>query len=400
MKLIHISDLHLGITLKKQSLLEDQKYILDEIFNHIQSEEADVVLIAGDVYDTAGPSGEAVELFGNFLTRIIKELKDTKILIIYGNHDGGQKLSLAPELLEHSGVYISPFYQGETKVVTLEDKEKNKVHFYLLPFLRPDEFFLPSDCKKTYQEAVDHAVKKMNVNQEEVNVLMTHQYVDSLEELEKEQGRRLVRSESERDFTVIGGTDLVDVSVFDCFDYVALGHIHKWQAVSEKIYYSGSPLKYSLSEENHEKVVLSVEIGKKGQEILVEPLDLIPMRNLTLVSGEFQNIVNAAQKYKANENDYVYVELLDKEPLLNPVADLRALFPYLLQVNYKEIKRKGKLGELEVNLGETSKKRTPMDIVESVYQEVMEKRGEETELSSEQREFLEELIREIWEGEE
>lgn len=251
MKFIHLSDLHLGKRVNDFSMIEDQRYIITKILQIIDTEQPDAVLIAGDVYDKSVPSVEAVTLLDFFLVRIASRNLD--VFIIAGNHDSPERISFGGRLMERSGVHFAPVYGGKAEPVTLRD-EFGEVNFYLLPFLKPAVVrnLFPDRNISTYTDALSAAVDKMEIESTKRNVLVAHQFVTGA-----------VRSDSEE--ISVGGADNVDVSVFDGFDYVALGHIHRPQQVGVKtVRYCGTPLKYSFSEANQEKSVTVVEMGEKG----------------------------------------------------------------------------------------------------------------------------------------
>ena len=243
MKFIHLSDLHLGKRVNEFSMLEDQQYILTEILHIIDTEKPDGVLIAGDVYDKSVPSAEAVALLDDFLVRMSK--RSLRIFLISGNHDSPERMAFGGRLMESSGVYLAPVYDGKVTPITLID-EYGPVKVYLLPFVKPAHVrrCFPEQEISTYTDALCVAIEAMNVDPVERNVLVTHQFVTGATRCDSEE-------------LSVGGTDNVDVSVFESFDYVALGHIHGPQQVSrETVRYCGTPLKYSFSEAGHEKLSL------------------------------------------------------------------------------------------------------------------------------------------------
>ena len=271
MKLIHLSDLHLGKRVNEFSMLEDQQYILTEILHIIDREKPDAVLIAGDVYDKSVPSAEAVSLLDDFLVRLAK--RKLRIFLISGNHDSPERMAFGGRLMEGSGVHVAPVYDGRVTPVTLADAH-GPVNFYLLPFVKPVHVrrCFPEREIDTCTDAVAAAVEHMNVDPSVRNVLVAHQFVTGA-----------VRCESEE--LSVGGADNVDVSVFAPFDYVALGHIHGPQRVGrETVRYCGTPLKYSFSEAGHQKSVTVVELGAKGS-VSVNTVPLVPMRDLAELRG-------------------------------------------------------------------------------------------------------------------
>ena len=240
MKFFHLSDLHLGRRMYEFSLIDDQKFILEELLCLAAEEHPDAVVIAGDIYDRAVPSAEAVELFDSFLTELAG--RRIPVLAIAGNHDSPERIAFGAGLMAPSGVHLSPVYNGRVEPVTLSDAY-GEVRFYLLPFIKPANVrrFYPDAVIESYTDALRCAVEHMDIAPSTRNVLVTHQFVTGG-----------VRSESE-DITV-GGTDNVDAAVFDGFDYVALGHLHGAQSIGrETLRYSGTPLKYSFSEKDQEK---------------------------------------------------------------------------------------------------------------------------------------------------
>ena len=224
MKLIHLSDLHLGKRVNEFSMLEDQRDILKIILDIIDREEPDAVILAGDIYDKPVPPAEAVQLFDDFLYNLAR--RDLQIFVISGNHDSPERIAFGSRLLDRSGVHLSPVYHGEVEPVVLEDRY-GPVCIYMLPFIKPTHVrrYFPDEGIESYTDAVRTAIRKMGVDRSSRNVLVTHQFVTGA-----------ARSESEE--TSVGGSDNVDAQVFDDFDYVALGHIHGPQNIdSERIRY-------------------------------------------------------------------------------------------------------------------------------------------------------------------
>ena len=251
MKLIHLSDLHLGKRVNEFSMLEDQAFILQEILRIIDEEQPQAVLLAGDIYDKSVPSGEAVQLFDGFLWELSS--RKLQVFVISGNHDSPERLSFGGRLMEGSGIHLSPVYSGKVEPVVLEDAY-GPVNVYLLPFLKPAHVrrYFPEEESGTYTEALGKAVEALEIHKEQRNVLVTHQFVTGAS-----------RSDSEE--ISVGGSDNVDASVFDDFDYVALGHIHGPQNIgSPRIRYCGTPLKYSFSEVGQQKSVTVAELTEKG----------------------------------------------------------------------------------------------------------------------------------------
>ena len=378
MKLIHLSDLHLGKRVNGFSMLEDQEYILKKIINVIDDEKPDGILIAGDVYDKSVPPAEAVKLFDDFIVRLAE--RKLPVFIISGNHDSPERLAFGNRLMDLSGIHFSPVYDGKTEHFELRD-DYGTVCIWLLPFVKPVHVrrFFPEDKIETYSDAMRAAVSSMNISQENRNVLVTHQFVTGAE-----------RSESEE--LSVGGTDNVDASVFDGFDYVALGHIHGPQnAGSEKIRYCGTPLKYSFSEAKHEKSVTVVELGKKGQ-LSVRTVPLIPKRDMAELKGKYADLtLKGFYEGTSWQEDYTHITLTDENDIPEAVSKLRVIYHNLMKLDYDNRRTRQSLDSCGP---ENVEKKSPIELFSEFYQE---QNG--TEMSPEQGEFMEKMIEKVWEGE-
>ncbi len=324
MKFFHLSDLHLGRRMYEFSLIEDQKFILEEILRLAEEKCPDAVVIAGDIYDRAVPSAEAVELFDGFL-RALSE-RHIPVLCISGNHDSPERIAFGASLMTPSGVYLSPVYNGSVEPVALSDAFGD-VRFYLLPFIKPANVrrFYPDAVIESYTDAVCCAVENMEVNPAARNVLITHQFVTGG-----------VRSDSEE--ITVGGTDNVDAEVFDIFDYVALGHLHGAQKIGrETLRYSGTPLKYSFSEKDQEKSVALVELGAKG-DISVSTLLLTPRRDLREIRGTYTELTLRDNYAGSKTEDYIHAVLTDENDVPNALARLRGIYPNLMKLDYDNLR--------------------------------------------------------------
>ncbi len=320
MKFFHLSDLHLGRRIYEFSLIDDQKFILEEILSLAEKERPDAVVIAGDIYDRAVPSAEAVELFDRFLCALAEG--HIPVLAISGNHDSPERIAFGADLMTPSGVFLSPVYSGHVEPVSLPDAF-GEVHFFLLPFIKPVNVrrFYPDAAIESYTDALRCAVEHMNVEPAVRNVLITHQFVTGG-----------VRSDSE-DVTV-GGTDNVDAAVFDRFDYVALGHLHGAQKIGrETLRYSGTPLKYSFSEKDQTKAVTVVELGEKGS-VSVSSLPLAPRRDMREIRGTYAELTLRDNYAGTNTEDYIHAVLTDENDLPNALARLRSIYPNLMKLDY------------------------------------------------------------------
>ena len=321
MKLLHLSDLHIGKRLHEKSFLKDQEYILDQILEICKQEQPDAVLIAGDVYDKSIPSGEAVTLFDDFLFSLSQLGKD--VFIISGNHDSPERLSFGGRLMERAKIHFSPVYNGNVKPVLLSD-EFGSVAIYSLPFIKPTNVrqYYDEEAIESYTDAVRVAIEKMNVDPSQRNVIVTHQFVTGAATCESEE-------------LSVGGTDQVDARVFDDFDYVALGHIHGPQWVErETIRYCGTPLKYSFSEATHKKSVTIVEMSEKGK-VSTRTTPLMPLHDLTEIRGTFAELTDPLHyKKEALQNSYVRVILTDEGDIMDAAGRLRQCYPLFLCMTY------------------------------------------------------------------
>ena len=378
MKLIHLADLHLGKRVNEFSMLEDQQYILTEILNIIDDQAPDGVIIAGDVYDKAVPSAEAVELFDDFLCRLAE--RKLKVFVISGNHDSPERIAFGGRLMDKSGIYLSPVYHGSVSPITLEDSY-GPVNFYLLPFLKPANVrrFYPDREINSYSDALQTAVEEMHIDKNERNVLVTHQFVTGA-----------MRTESE-EFSV-GGTDNVDASIFEDFDYVALGHIHRSQkCLKDSIRYSGTPLKYSFSEAKDVKSVTVAELKEKGNlELSFVPLD--PKRDLVELRGSYEELtLKSFYEGTTYGQDYVHITLTDEQDIPEVLSKLRVIYKNIMKLDYDNLRTRH---QAEINGAGEEQEKSPFRHFEDFY---ALQNG--VPLSEEQGEFMEKLIEEIWEAE-
>lgn len=378
MKLIHLSDLHLGKRVNEFSMLEDQQYILTEILQIIDREKPDGVMIAGDVYDKSVPSAEAVALLDDFLVRLAK--RDLQVFLISGNHDSPERMAFGGRLMAQSGVHLAPVYDGKVSPITLTD-EYGLVNLYLLPFLKPAHVrrCFPEREILTYTDALAAAIEAMEVDPAQRNVLVTHQFVTGAARCDSEE-------------ISVGGTDNVDVSVFEPFDYVALGHIHGPQQVGrETVRYCGTPLKYSFSEAKHQKSVTVVELGEKGA-VSVRTVPLTPMRDLAELRGTYEELTfRGFYDGTSYPRDYVHITLTDEEDIPNAVSKLRIIYPNLMKLDYDNKRTRAGI----ILEGAEDQQRSPLELLEEFY----EKQNGQP-MGEEQRAFAKNLMERIWEEDE
>jgi len=372
MKLIHLSDLHLGKRVNEFSLMDDQEHILSEILRIVEEERPHAVLIAGDVYDKSVPSAEAVTLFDDFLCRLSG--RHVPVMVISGNHDSPERLAFGGRLMESSGIYISPVYDGSVSPITLHD-EYGPLNFWLLPFVKPHHVrrFFPDAAIESYTDACRKAVEEMHIDSAQRNVLLTHQFVT---------GASVSGSEEIN----VGGTDNVDAAIFADFDYVALGHIHGSQNVgSSRIRYCGTPLKYSFSEASHFKSVTVAELGEKGQ-LHLRTLPLRPLHDMREIRGSFAQVME--RSFDAGDHaDYLHVVLTDEEDVPEAMGRLRTLYPNIMALSYDNTRTR--LDQL-IGPAENVRSKSPLELFEELYV-----RQNNRPLEAEQREYLQKLIEEL-----
>ncbi len=374
MKLIHLSDLHLGKRVNDFPMLEDQAYILDRVLEIAGEEQPDAVLIAGDVYDKTVPAAEAVALLDGFLVKLAD--RSLPVLLISGNHDSPERLAFANRLMEGRGVYIAPVYHGEVSPVTLED-DRGPVDFWLLPFLKPAHIrrFFPEEGVESFTDAMACAIRHMPLDPARRNVLVTHQFVTGAARCESEE-------------VSVGGADNVDASVFAPFDYVALGHLHGPQNVGgERIRYCGTPLKYSFSEAGHQKSVTIVELGEKGS-LEVRAVPLLPQRDMVELRGSFAQLKSPEFYGQVDRDAYVRVILTDENDIYDAMGQLRPVYPNLMALDYDNLRTRSGAVVLE----EADVKRDPLELFADFYQQ-----QNHQPMSEEQRRYLTELLETIQE---
>lgn len=330
MKIIHTGDWHIGKIVNEFSMIEDQKFYLDRLIELLEEEKPDVFIIAGDIYDRSVPPAEAVELLDNVLSKIILEL-NIPVLAISGNHDSPERLSFGSKLLKDKGLYIEGMFNKEIKKVTIEDEFGN-VNFYLLPYVDPAKVRLvyKIDNIRTYDDAMKFLIGELekDINRDERNVLITHGYVTFNIE-DKENKGDLELSDSERPLS-IGGTDLIDGKNFDLFNYVALGHLHGPQKVGgNRIRYSGSLLKYSISECRQKKSIPVIELNIDG-DVEVELREIQVLRDMRVIEGPLDTLIDRDTHSGDNLNDYVFVNLTDEGEVIDAISKLRAVFPNVI----------------------------------------------------------------------
>ena len=345
MKLLHIADLHLGKQMNDIILLEDQEAVLDQVLQIASDEKVDAVLIAGDVYQRTSPQAEATALFDRFVSQLVDN--GSKVFVISGNHDSALRLSYFASLVKDAGVYMSEAFSGTLQHVTLQDTEGN-VTVWMMPFLRPSQVkrALPEEKISSYQDAVVAVLKNANIDYSGRNVLMCHQFILGCEVCDSEE-------------LSVGGLDHIDGSIFDGFDYVALGHIHGPQKLlRETMRYAGSPLKYSFSEVHHKKSVTIVELLEKG-EVQVRTVPLNPIRDVRLIEGKLNEIMQMPYS-----EDYVWITIHDELPPPDAKVTLSVNFPNLMKFSVVNSRTKY---DLDVKATEIMQNKSVIELFSDFY---------------------------------
>ncbi len=377
MKLIHLSDLHLGKRVNEYSMLEDQEYILKEILNIIDDENPDGVIIAGDVYDKSVPSAEAVQLFDDFLVSLAK--RRLQVFVISGNHDSPERIAFGSRIMDAGGIHMSPVYNGDITPISMQD-EHGTVDIYMLPFIKPAHVRRFCDEEITsYTDAVRYAISRMNINHNNRNVLVTHQFVT---------GAR--RSESEE--ISVGGTDNVDASAFEEFDYAALGHIHSPQNCgSDRIRYCGTPLKYSFSESKDKKSVTVVELGEKGG-VAYKTVDLVPKHDLVELKGTYEELtLKSFYENTSWQEGYTHITLTDEEDIPDAIGKLRTVYHRLMKLDYDNKRTRN---DARINGTDNDESKSPFELFAEFYE-----LQNNQPMNEEQTDFMRKLIEDIWEDE-
>ena len=381
MKFFHLSDLHIGLKLINRDLREDQEYIFHQIAELAIRERPDALVIAGDIYDKAVPSAEAMEVLDGFIEELTQNLPELVIMMISGNHDSAERIAFGSQIMSSSGICMSPVYDGKTEKYCLTDSY-GEVWIHLLPFVRPAtvrhglEGEEEVDEIRTYQEAVQAAVAHMEIDKRYRNVLIAHQFVVGA-----------MRCDSEE--ISVGGIDQVEADVFRDFDYVALGHIHSPQNVgSEHIRYCGTPLKYSFSEAGQQKSVTVVELLEKGN-LRIREIPLKPLRDMRKLKGTYMEITSLSSYQDTNTEDYVQITLTDEEDIVDGMQKLRTVYPNLMRLEYDNRRTRE---NQEIAGTETVKRKSELEY----FEEFFELQNNQP-MNEEQRKYSEDLIRKIQE---
>lgn len=374
MKFLHLGDLHIGKRVNDFSMLNDQEYVLEQIINVIEMEKIDAVLIAGDVYDKQVPSLEAINLFDEFLTTIANI--EVKVYIISGNHDSAERLSFAGRLIEKSGVYIAPMFEGNVIKHTVKD-EYGDINIYMMPYVKPIHVkkYYPDKEIDSYNDALKCVIESVDIDEKSRNIIMAHQFVTGATVCDSEE-------------LSIGGLENVDASIFDKFDYVALGHIHGAQKVQrDTLRYSGTPLKYSFSEINHKKsiTIIDVKAKKDGKmDIDINLVELKPLHDMRRIKGLYDEITLKSNYINTDTRDYMHIILTDEEDIPDAIGKLRAIYPNIMKLEYDNARTRS---NNKIDISNRVEEKSPLDLFKELYE-----LQNNQEVTDEQEQYLREIF--------
>ncbi|MCR5823001.1 MAG: exonuclease SbcCD subunit D [Lachnospiraceae bacterium] len=376
MKLLHLGDLHLGRSLAEFDLIEDQRYILEQVLKIIEEQAIDAVLIAGDVYDKSVPSEAATNLLDWFLCSLAKKNVDT--YLISGNHDSDDRLNYGSRLFENSRIFISSIFDGRLAKYTIK-KNDEEADIWLLPFVKASQvrhFYEDAEIN-SYEDAVRAILDNAVIDESRSNILVAHQFVAGKSERPALGGSESLGTQS------VGLVEMIGANLFDKFDYVALGHIHSPQQVGRKeVRYSGSPLKYSLSEVNNEKSVPVITINDKKTEVELVPLK--PLRDMRHIKGKFSELLDA--KNISDTNDYIYATLTDEDFINDAMSIFQQTYPYTVKIDYDNSRTRG---AEQVNVTAFTASKSFSELIGDFYKMMYK-----TEITDEEMEIMRDVARE------
>lgn len=357
-------------------MIEDQEFILKQMLGIVEEHKPEGFIIAGDIYDKNIPSVEGVSLFDWFLTELYK--KRVTVFIVSGNHDSSERINFGGRIMERNQIYIAGNYRGTMDKIELQD-EYGPLNIYLLPFIKPAVVNRVFEGITTYQEAVEAVIEHENIKKEERNILVAHQFITS----DKGEPERC-----DSEYISIGGLDQIDASVFDAFDYVALGHLHGPQSIGRKtIRYAGSPLKYSFSEANHKKSVTMIELGPKGT-IDYTLLPLVPLRDMRMIKGPMKALTDPAIYSQGNTLDYIQATLTDEEEIYDAIGKLRSVYPNIMRLDFENSKTPWNLDAKSA--AENVERKNPLELFEEFY-----RNQNNIDMTEEQRNIMQKLFEEM-----
>lgn len=382
MKFLHIADLHIGKRVNEFSMLEDQKYILQEILRLVDDVKPVGILIAGDVYDKSVPAGEAVEVLDDFLTELVA--RQVRLFIVSGNHDSPERLDFGSRIMAKNGLHIAGTFDGLLKKITLQD-EYGPVNIYLLPFIKPAmvQPHFADQSIESYEDAAGAVIQAGQINSGERNILVAHQFITS-------GGMQPERSDSET--VAVGGLDNIDAAVFEPFDYVALGHLHGPQSIGrDTIRYSGSPLKYSFSEVRQRKSVTLIEFAQKGI-CNIQTLNLTAQRDMREIKGPLDELLRAGAAVASSDSlcqDYLRAVLTDEDEIFDAIGQLRQVYPNIMRIDFENSRNRQVTDSPTAASGDVARK-SPLELFEEFYL-----KQNNCEMNEEQSRIIQEILEQV-----
>jgi exonuclease SbcD len=325
MKFLHLGDLHLGKALSNFDLIEDQRYILDQILYIAEKEAVDGVLIAGDVYDKSVPSEAAMRLLDDFLIKLAQ--KKRKVFMVSGNHDSDDRLNFGSALFVLNEIYISAVFDGTLHKQSFADQD-TQIDIYMLPFVKASQVrhYYPDEDIENYEDAVRTIIRNTPIDKNKKNLLVAHQFVSGKGADPAFAGSESIGTQS------VGMVEKIGYDCFEDFDYVALGHIHSPQRVGrDEIRYAGSPLKYSLSEVNNEKSVPLITVSAE-ERVKIELVPLKPMRDMRHIKGTIKELLDK-KNVKAPE-DFIYATLTEEDIINDAMGIFQQIYPNTVRIDY------------------------------------------------------------------
>ena len=382
MKILHLADLHIGKIVLEQSLLEDQVYMLEQIVKKVEEEKIELVLISGDIYDRSVPPADSVTVLNNFLKVLVKDLK-VKVCMIAGNHDSKERLNFGKELFADDGLHICAIYDGKLEKQEFED-EYGKLNIYMLPYIKPVEikqYFDEDEGITSYHDAVKKVIEKENIKEDERNIILSHQFVTA---------GNVEPEKSDSETLILGGTENVDVSVYDKFDYVALGHIHGPQRIGRDIArYSGTMLKYSFSEVNQNKCLTILDFKEKGNLEINTSITIKPLRDMRVIKGPIEELTSKEIYSKTNREDYIRAIITNEEQVYDAIGQIKKIYPNTLRLDIENSKSEIQQ-TLQISDLDDIKKKDEVDLFNEFYQY-----QNNQELNESQMDIMKQVVKEV-----
>ncbi len=382
MKILHLADLHIGKIVLEQSLLEDQVYMLEQIVKKVEEEKIELVLISGDIYDRSVPPADSVTVLNNFLKVLVKDLK-VKVCMIAGNHDSKERLNFGKELFADDGLHICAIYDGKLEKQEFED-EYGKLNIYMLPYIKPVEikqYFDEDEGITSYHDAVKKVIEKENIKEDERNIILSHQFVTA---------GNVEPEKSDSETLILGGTENVDVSVYDKFDYVALGHIHGPQRIGrDTARYSGTMLKYSFSEVNQNKCLTILDFKEKGNLEINTSITIKPLRDMRVIKGPIEELTSKEIYSKTNREDYIRAIITNEEQVYDAIGQIKKIYPNTLRLDIENSKSEIQQ-TLQISDLDDIKKKDEVDLFNEFYQY-----QNNQELNESQMDIMKQVVKEV-----